>query len=257
MASGPFPLSHSKARSFLRCRQQYWFGYLSGLPRPPQVMHASGIIGSGVHRALKVLCETGDEQCGADELDAYLRMPAHEVAGPGTDAAADAFALFERGCQAHDSIASERRSAEVDTHAFGLGISLRARVDRVDRLAAGHWQVIDWKTGRLEEDDVTDEQLDIGHVGVRISKQLAREDTVTAIAWNLRSGHRRVRELVRKDAVATMRRYAALAAEMQATDAFEASPGPHCGFCDWRPQCPAANAAEVTWFDDGEDDDED
>lgn len=250
MGGEAFQLTHSKARAFLRCRRQYWFRYLEGGPRPVAALHPGGIVGTGVHRAMKVLCDTGDPQCGADDLDAYLRMPVHGCAGPGTEAFTDAFVLFAAGCEAHASIASDRRSAEVDTWANWRGFSLRAKVDRVDRLAPDHWQVVDWKTGRWDEDDVTDEQLDIGHVGVRISKGLGPAARVTAVGWNLRSGQRRVRELVRKDAAATMRKYEALAREMQAADVFEPSPGP---FCDWRDRCPEAATAEVTWFeeDDG------
>jgi RecB family exonuclease len=258
--SGPlFQLSYSAVAAFNRCRKQYWFRKLSGLPPPPPVPTAPGCLGTGLHRAMKVLCETDDRETAARALDAYLRMPAHECVGPGTPAFDNAFQLFERGCVAHDSIASDDRWAELDTWAPwpSRGVTVTARVDRVDRFADGHYQIIDWKTGRYDYDDQTDAQLDIGHLALRVSRrQLEREAPVVAIGWNLRTGQQRVRMLTGGDAVGTMRYYAALAQKIQSTTDFEATPGSGCTFCDWRERC--AEAAEVdasgdAWFKDEDD----
>src|SRR3712207_1648983 len=97
--SGVFRLFHSKVASFDRCRKQYWFRYLSGLPRPPSEANAPGVIGTGVHRAMKALCDTGRPADGANVLGAYLRMPEHACAAPGTAAYGEAFDLYRRGCE--------------------------------------------------------------------------------------------------------------------------------------------------------------
>jgi hypothetical protein len=107
------------------------------------VPNVAGCLGTGVHRAMKVLCETNDPETAARALDAYLRMPAHECAGPLQ--ARTAFDLFERGSAAH--IDSERRPPG-GTRMGALpsrGVTVTARVDRVDWLADGHYQIIDWK----------------------------------------------------------------------------------------------------------------
>lgn len=244
MGEARFQLSHSKVRSFQRCRKQYWFRFLSGQPPPPPAMNAAGIVGVGVHRAMRALCETGAAEDGQAVLDVYLRMPAHESAGPGTEAYAEAFALFGQGCIAHDSIVSEYTRVEYHTWVHAYGMALEARIDRADRLAAGHWQIIDWKTGRWELDEVTDDQLDICHAALRTAQQLRRDVTVTAIAWNLRTGAQRVRALHRDDAMATLRRLGRVAGQMQQTTEFPADPSPECRYCDWRSRCPEADAAE-------------
>jgi len=246
-----FRLSHSKIQAFNRCRKSYWFRYLSGEPWPPDAPNPAGCIGTGVHLAMKTLCDTGDAADGANALDLYLRMPAHECAGPGTEAHRTAFALFARGCEAHALIESEDRWAEIDTWAPwpSRGITVSARIDRADRLADGTWQIVDWKTGAFDLDEVTDAQLDIGHIALRIGRQLGSEPLVTAVAWNLRSGQQRVRVLRRGDARATMQRLANLADRMQALTVFEASPGPSCRFCDWRPQCAEAERVETVGWD--------
>lgn len=249
---GPlFRLSHSKIQAFGQCRKLYWFQYVSGQRRPPAAPSAAGCIGTGVHRAMKTLCETGVVEDGAHELDAYLRMPAHGCAGPGTEAFRLAFEFYAAGCNAHGSIVSEKRWAELDTWAPwpSRGITVSARIDRADLLPGGAWQIIDWKTGTFDADDATDAQLDIGHIALRTSRQLGGEAPVTAVAWNLRTGERRVRELRPGDARATMQRLANLATSMQAEEDFDAMPGTFCGLCDWREQCGEAEEVEARGWD--------
>jgi CRISPR/Cas system-associated exonuclease Cas4 (RecB family) len=245
-AGGLFQLFYRKVASFTQCRKQYWFRYASGFPSPPAVQTPAGIVGTGVHRALKVLCDTDDVECGAHELDVYLRMPSHAPAGPGTEHHRRAFELYARGAAAHTELASEDRHAELNTWAPWPpgGITVQARVDRADQLAPGRWQIIDWKTGAFEPADATDQQLDLAHIAARVSLRIASECEVTAVAWNLRTEERRVRPLRREDAEATLRRMAALGRRIQAATAFPATPSSACGFCEWRDQCPEA---ATTW----------
>ncbi|MEX2080565.1 MAG: PD-(D/E)XK nuclease family protein [Dehalococcoidia bacterium] len=252
-----FRVSHSKAESFRRCRKQYWFRYVSGDEWPESQPNAAGVVGTGIHRAMRVLCETGEPELGAHELSVYLRMPAHDCAGPGTEAHAHALEIFDRGCDAHASIQSEDRWAELDTwvHRPRSQVTLQTRIDRVDRLPGPHWQVIDWKTGAFDWDETTDSQLDIGHLAVRTVKRLDRDAEVTAVGWNLRTGRQRVRQLNRDDAARTVEKMVRLAEAMQRETEFAATPGPQCRFCDFRSRCPDAryvDSGELDWLDDDE-----
>jgi hypothetical protein len=252
MSGERFRISYSKVASFDRCRKQFWFTYVSGLPRPENPMNAAGITGTGIHRAMKVLCDTGEPIDAANALDTYLRMPDHAVAGPGTDTYTTAFGLLERGIEAHTSLASEDRWAEMSTAFPYRDTYISARLDRADRFSDGRWQLVDWKTGRTDMDDQTDLQLDIGHLALRTTRRLPREANVTAVAWNLRSGRKRVRALRRDDAAATARLLAGIARRMQGLTEYVATPSPACGFCEWRPQCPEAEyveAGEYDWLD--------
>lgn len=240
-----FRVSNRKARSFLACQKQYWYRYLSGLEAPPEEEGPQLIVGKAVHRAMKALCDTDDPGIARQMMDAYLRMPKHAIAAPGTEWYAQAEALFGRGVEAHRSIESEERWAELDTWAPwpSAGITLTARIDRVDRLSADHYQIVDWKTGAMEVEEETDAQLDIGHVAARVSLHMPRDARVTAIGWNLRSGERRVRELVREDAEATMAYMGAMARRMRATTGFVATPGGTCRLCEWAGVCEEAKLA--------------
>src|SRR5205823_1072187 len=92
--------------------------------------------------------------------------------------------------------------------------------------------------------DVLDDQLDIAHLGLRRCQQLDREATVRAVAWNLRNGQQRVRELGRRHAAGALRRFVAIAATIQTTTLFEANPSAGCRLCEWRERCPEAESVE-------------
>jgi len=247
----PFTLSYSKVASFRRCRKQYWLRYLSGEPRPHEPMNVAGLVGSAVHQGLRVLAETLKPALGRVEVEVYLRMPGHEIAGPGTEGYERALAFYEAGCDVHASIPSSATWTERElNHVSRQGIQITARVDRIDRLQTGDWQIIDWKTG-LDQDEWTDEQLDLAHVAARTAARIPREAEVTAIAWNLRErlqtpGYRpRTRRLRRDDAAATVAKYVAIAGQLQATTDFPAMPGRHCDYCEWRDRCPEADMDEA------------
>jgi hypothetical protein len=254
-------ITYSKLNRFETCRKWYWFQYLSGRDQPQEKERTpANIVGNGVHGALRKLCLTGNPEDARAELDAYLRMDIHECAGPGTAAHDEAVLFLERGIEAHNTIDSAERWAELKCEAQTGRYQVRAwaAVDRVDHLNDGTWQLIDWKTGKWDEGEKTDQQLDIYHLIVRTSRQIKKDIPVTTIGWNLRSGTKRVRVLTRDDAVATLRFLGGFAKRLREMTEFEANPGSQCGFCPWREQCPdAANVPLMEdWLEDeGEGDD--
>ena len=265
MADGAFyTITHSKVQVFLHCKKRFWFQFLSGHQWPPEAMNPPGIVGTGVHEAMRVLCETDDPELGRGALDRYLRMPAHESASEGTDWRRLAFELYEKGAVIHTSLGTPdaQRWAEKTAefkHPAG-GIVVRSKIDRIDRIGEDRWQIIDWKTGRFDQDEVTDAQLDLAHLALRssLNRLVKREHTVRALAVNLRSPELpRVRELRRDDAADTLRYYTNFAAQMQANTDWTPTPGPFCNYCRWRPQCPEGNRDDhADYLDSFEDDEE-
>lgn len=241
-----FRVTHTKVQSFLRCRKQYWFNYVSGFQYPDEEETAPIVIGNAVHRGMQELCESGDVDVARERVDAYLRMPKHEAAAPGTEHYDTAMEILERGIQAHESIETQRTWGELSTWApwKSAGIVVMAKADRIDLLPDGTIQVIDWKTGRFDDPALLDDQLDLSHVAVRISLKLLPDQAVVAVGWNLRSGIRRERPLVRDDAQTAMKRAYGLAKRMQSETEFPASPGPQCVFCRWRDRCEEAELVE-------------
>ncbi len=241
-----FPVSFSKLASFDRCRKQYWFNYLSKLPRPDDEMNGPGLVGTGIHAAMKTLGDTMDANCARVELEQYLSMEIHAAAGPGTEYYRQAFEILETGIAAHESLQGERRWTEMDSFcpAKSMGVTVHGRIDRVEHLGGDSYVVIDWKTGRYEQDADLDLQLRIAHIIARTVRKLPRTAEVRAIAWNLRSGHKREHVFTREHAASTFTHLSKRVAAIQATEQFEATPSWHCRICLWRLQCDAAIDAE-------------
>jgi hypothetical protein len=242
LRNGLFIISHARVSAFRECPRKYWYAYVSEEEWPEDLMSPPGIVGIGVHRGMRDLCVTGNPALGRRSLEVYLKMPSHREAGPGTAWYEQAMTLFEAGVRAHATIAAEESWAELVAYADwpSGGVVLETRADRVDRLSADRYQVVDWKTGHFEYDDETDDQLDIAHVAARRKLKLGDDVVVRAIAWNLRAGPPRVRELEAEDADWTLERMAALAGRIRAETAYEAAPGPPCRFCRWHSVCPEA-----------------
>ena len=68
--NGFFRLSYSKIACYQQCRKQYWFKYVSGEEWPPQVDSPASLIGTGVHRAMRVLSESDDVEAARARPDA-------------------------------------------------------------------------------------------------------------------------------------------------------------------------------------------
>ena len=237
-----FGISFAKLSAFNQCRKKYWFRYVVFAPKDPDPRNPNALVGTAVHRGMKSLCLTGQPEDGWSTIDAYLSMPGNEKAAPGTVPYDEALQFYAAGYDAHESIVSENRWAELPT-AFRWsagGIEVLASIDRVDRISADEILLIDWKTGRIERDDETDVQLDICHALIRAAWKLPANVRATAIGWNLRTDSRRTRKLTREHAAGTMRFLAGAATRMQETTEFEATPSPLCRFCDFRLQCPDA-----------------
>lgn len=239
-------MNYSRWKAWDTCRKQYWYSYVSEEKWPDDEQSAPGIIGKAVHEGMKYLSDTDDEEVGAQRMDAYLRMPSHDSCGPGTDNYRMAHTYYESGIAAHRSLEAIDTRTEIESwrHFKEYGIRMRSRMDRMDKVADGHYRIIDWKTGRYMPDQATDMQLDIAHVIARITRpQLRSDGIVDSIAWNLRTGETRHRRLTVEDAVMTARLFGRLAVRIQREEEFETNAGPHCNICKWQPKCDAARDA--------------
>ena len=125
---------------------------------------------------------------------------------------------------------------------FQLGPHLlRGRVDRVDRLPGGEYELIDYKTGRPKSaaqlaDDV---QLSLYAVGAREAWSLEASPAGLLLRARRREG-RRCR-LDAGDRAEWIREVAIEVAEGILSQGFEPTPSfAACSMCDYRLVCPAA-----------------
>jgi CRISPR/Cas system-associated exonuclease Cas4 (RecB family) len=238
----PYEMTPARVKSWRECRKQFWHKYVDRTAEARQFRSPAGIVGKAVHEGMRVLAETNDPELGRGEVLRYLRQPRRESAGPGTDYHDVAVACYDAGIEAHDTIDSIDVWVEQSSWAPfpEQGITAWMRADRVDKLRTGQYLLIDWKTGRIDNDQHTDLQLDIANVVMRRIRRVPAEAEVKAIGWNLRGNKQRTRELTAEDAHETVRYLSLVASRMQTEEQFEPNPGPHCRFCAWSPVCDVA-----------------
>lgn len=118
------------------------------------------------------------------------------------------------------------------------GITVSGRIDRIDRLADGAIQIVDYKTGKAKDEKDAKESLQLSIYALAAPKIDAAWKPDRLVLYNL----------VTNTGVASKRTPAALrrteekvrevAGRIRAGD-FEADPGFHCKWCGYKDLCPA------------------
>jgi RecB family exonuclease len=240
-APGKPRFSPTRLALYRFCPKAYEYYYVRGLRWG--LMTAGHAFGGTLHRTLETFHRDGAQA----PLEVLLETYRATWTDAGYADAAEAARHFEAGEEllrryhavagetARETIAVET-TLRVDYPAFALF----GKIDRLDRLASGELQVVDYKSGRLtvSEQDVRDSralaiyQLLVArrHPGVLVSAAILclRSGEMAAI-------HRSPDEL---DAVES--EVSALVATILADTTFHPTPGPHCVECPFFRICPAA-----------------
>ncbi|MEN0013526.1 MAG: PD-(D/E)XK nuclease family protein, partial [Solirubrobacteraceae bacterium] len=230
-------LSATDISTYMMCPLQYKFGRVLKVPRPQTVQQRFGI---AVHQAIERFHAAGGGHL--PKLIALLDA-AWRTGGLGTDEESLQFrARADRALRDyHARLALGPGEPVWVERPFDFRIgrhALRGRVDRVDRLPDGGYELIDIKTGPPR--DRADLQRDV---------QLALYDLAARDAWKLEPTLRsyyyvlddhKVQLESGVDAAWVTDTVEQVGAGIEA-ERFEPTPSPKaCGWCDFRLACPAA-----------------
>jgi DNA helicase-2/ATP-dependent DNA helicase PcrA len=241
---GMLSLSASDLSLYLTCPLKYKFARVFGIPQEPTINQRFGILfhnvlesfhkeppenpGEGL-RVLNQLFESGWRRTGFGSSDDELQF---------RDRAREALRLYwerERESEGEPIWLEKKFDFKIGDH------HVRGRVDRVDRLPDGDYELIDYKTGeRKSEEDLNDDlQLALYRMG-------ARE------AWGIEAGTgsyyyvldaEKVPAPTRPDDAERVERTVLQVGEGILSQDFEPRPSPSvCSWCDYRLICPAAEA---------------
>jgi DNA helicase-2/ATP-dependent DNA helicase PcrA len=234
-------LSASDIDTYRTCPLKYKFARVFRIPQEPTIHQRFGIL---VHQVLERFHGRSEAGGTLPELlgllDAGWRRAGFGDSEEERQLRGKAAAALERYWERFQSEQSEPVWFE-RAFTFRLGPHLlRGRVDRVDRLPGGEYELIDYKTGRPKSpaqlaDDV---QLSLYAVG-------ARE------AWSLEAAQQAYYYVLDDEKVAVpadggdrsewVREVAVEVAEGILSQGFEPTPSyPACSMCDYRLMCPAA-----------------
>jgi DNA helicase-2/ATP-dependent DNA helicase PcrA len=241
---GMLSLSASDLSLYLTCPLKYKFARVFGIPQEPTINQRFGILIHNVlerfHkeppedeedglRVLTNLFETGWRRTGFGSSDDELQF---------RDRAREALLLYwerERMAEGEPVWLEKKFDFKVGEH------HVRGRVDRVDRLPDGDYELIDYKTGerRTEAELESDLQLALYRLAAREAWDI--EASIGSYYYVLDAD--KVPAPTRPDDAERVERTVLQVGEGILGQDFEPRPSPAvCSWCDYRLICPAAEA---------------
>jgi DNA helicase-2/ATP-dependent DNA helicase PcrA len=241
---GRLSLSASDLGLYLTCPLKYKFGRVFGIPQEPTINQRFGIL---IHNVLERfhkeppendeeglgqlthLFETGWRRTGFGSTDDELQF---------RDRAREALRLYwerERVAEGEPVWLERKFDFKVGDH------HVRGRVDRVDRLPDGDYELIDYKTGerRTEAELESDLQLAL----YRLAAREAWEVEASSGSYYYVLDADKVPAPTRPDDAERVERTVLQVGEGILGQDFEPRPSPSvCSWCDYRLICPAAES---------------
>jgi putative RecB family exonuclease len=247
----PGSLSPSSFSAFKDCPLAFKLSYLERLPEPPSAAASKGTL---VHRALeRLMCRPPAERslaaALADLADARVELAEHpEFAGLGLtpeelDAFhADAARLVERYFQLEDPTRVHPIGLELKLTAKIGKVTLRGIIDRLEIADDGEWVITDYKTGSVPSEQREQARLAGVHIYALLCEQMLGRRPARVQLLYLSKPEAIIARPSEQSVTGVARRTGALWSAIEracAVDDFRPRPGPLCGYCAFRPYCPA------------------
>jgi putative RecB family exonuclease len=247
----PPSLSPSSVSAFKDCPLAFKFSYLERLPEPPSAPASKGTL---VHRALeRLMCRPPaartPEAAHADLASARVELAEHpEFAGLGMsdeewDAFhADATACVDRYFELEDPTRVRPIGLELKLTAKIGKVTLRGIIDRLEIGADGEWVVTDYKTGSVPSEQKEQARLAGVHIYALLCEQMLGQRPARVQLLYLSKPEMIIARPSEQSITGVARRTGAIWTAIEracAVDDFRPSPGPLCGYCAFKPYCPA------------------
>lgn len=238
----PFFVSPSKIRTFLECPRKYWWLYVNPETRGKQPEYPYWTLGRHVHSALRDFFATTQEERAQEQLSSHLNRHWQTKSGKagGFESEEKEAAFRARGEKMLNQFLKREdwrakpvmlspqegyQKAVVDRDLIFIGV-----IDRVDESPDG-LHIIDYKTGKTEEDD----PWQLPMYAVMVGKLLERHVGQTTYHF-LESGRKISSRISIQDNVETLERVRDVVAKIPRTDkreAFVCRLGDECPHCDY------------------------
>jgi DNA helicase II / ATP-dependent DNA helicase PcrA len=240
---GRLSLSASDLTLYLTCPLKYKFARVFGIPQEPTINQRFGIL---MHNVLERFHKEPPEP--GDELRALNRLFESGWRRTGFGKTDDELQYRDRGREALRVYWERERDSESEPvwleRKFDFKVAdhhVRGRVDRVDKLPDGNYELIDYKTGERKTDEDLDTDLQLA-----LYRLAARE------AWNIEAAFasydyvldaEKVAAPTKPDDAERVERTVVTVGEGVLSQDFEPRPSPRvCSWCDYRLVCPAAES---------------
>jgi DNA helicase II / ATP-dependent DNA helicase PcrA len=240
---GRLSLSASDLTLYLTCPLKYKFARVFGIPQEPTINQRFGILMHNVlerfHkeppapgtelRTLNGLFEGGWRRTGFGSTDDELQY---------RDRGREALRLYwerERVSESEPVWLERKFDFKVADH------HVRGRVDRVDRLPDGDYELIDYKTGERKSEEDLDSDLQLALY--RLAAREAWDIEAAFASYDYVLDAEKVEAPTRPDDAERVERTVVTVGEGVLSQDFEPRPSPSvCSWCDYRLICPAAES---------------
>jgi len=240
---GRLSLSASDLTLYLTCPLKYKFARVFGIPQEPTINQRFGIL---MHNVLERFHKEPPEE--GDELRTLNRLFESGWRRGGFGDSDDEMQYRDRGKEALRLYWERERVSDSEPvwleRKFDFKVAdhhVRGRVDRVDRLADGAYELIDYKTGERKTEEELDSDLQLA-----LYRLAARE------AWDIEAAYasydyvldaEKIPAPTRPDDAERVERTVVTVGEGVLSQDFEPRPSPSvCSWCDYRLVCPAAES---------------
>jgi RecB family exonuclease len=237
----PLQLSASAIDAYDRCPMRYMFQYVWGIRGGA---HAMATFGNVMHRTVKeFVAEHGKrrkvlleevhaiydrEWSTAGFIDEYHEEEYRKAGREQLEA-------FHRSyCGAPADVLHQEKTFEL---ALEHDVIVTGRMDQVNRLDGNHVEIIDYKTGRPKDVKAAAKDLQLGVYALAAGEVLDL-DPVRLVFYNLMTNEAVPATRDAKALKETREKIAEVADLIRAGE-FSAKPGFGCGYCDYKPLCPA------------------
>lgn len=239
-------LSYSQLDTFATCPLKYKFRYLFNVPSPSA--HAANF-GSSVHNTLNEFYERvkKDEAPSPEMLqECYEKnwIPA------GYDSKAHEQARKKSGWEILQNFYEKESTAGPGSQfvipaylekLFRLKVgkfTFTGRIDRIDKLPDGTYEVVDYKTGSSKRDAKLDKDLQLSMYALAC-KEIFHIEVSKLSLYFLEDASKQSTTRNDDDLEVLKTELIAASDELQKSD-FKPTPGFHCGFCEYKLLCHAA-----------------
>jgi DNA helicase-2/ATP-dependent DNA helicase PcrA len=241
---GMLSLSASDLSLYLTCPLKYKFARVFGIPQEPTINQRFGIL---IHNVLERFHkEPPEEEADGLPLLTHLFETGWRRTGFGSsddelqfrDRAREALRLYwerERLAESEPVWLERKFDFKVGEH------HVRGRVDRVDRLADGDHELIDYKTGERKSE--ADLESDLQLALYRLAAREAWEVEASLGSYYYVLDAEKVAAPTKPDDAERVERTVLQVGEGILSQDFEPRPSPAvCAWCDYRLICPAAES---------------
>ncbi len=242
---GALSLSASDLGLYLTCPLKYKFARVFGIPQEPTINQRFGIL---IHNVLERFHKEGDDQASEEGLRRLMSLFEAGWRRTGFGSSDDELQFRDRAREAMRLYWERERESDGEPvwleRKFDIRIGehhVRGRVDRVDRLPGGDYELIDYKTGerKSEAELESDLQLALYRLAAREAWEL---EANTGSYYYVLDGDK-VAAPVRADDAERVESTVFQVGEGVLGQDFEPRPSPTvCSWCDYRLICPAAES---------------